>query len=134
MFYKVICIDDDPIALMLSKLVISKSKIKNEVITFTNGKDAASYLGESEVIENGKNSKESLLIFLDLNMPIMDGWEFLKQFSQNLFNQYNNTQIILLTSSIDPLDILKSKYFSFVLDFLPKPLTNDALDNILTKI
>jgi CheY-like chemotaxis protein len=134
MFDKVICIDDDPIALMLSKLVLAKSSIESEVITATSGKDAMDYLNDNEVINKNKSSKKGLLILLDLNMPVMDGWEFLKQFSQKLMDQYNNTKIVLLTSSLDPNDVKKSKDFSLILDFLPKPLTNEALNSIIAKL
>jgi CheY-like chemotaxis protein len=133
MFDKVICIDDDPIALMLSKLVLAKSSIESEVITALSGKDAFDYLNDTEVINTNKLSKNGLLILLDLNMPVMDGWEFLKQFTHQLMDQYNNTKIILLTSSLDPDDVRRSKDYSLIMDFLPKPLTKEALNAIISK-
>ncbi len=132
---KVICVDDDPIALLLSKLVLSKADFASQVITAANGEIALEYLERPEVIEENRNSKNPLIILLDLNMPVMDGWEFLEQFSKTIFNKhYQKTKIILLSSSIDPNDIERSKDFSMVLDFIPKPLTKDMLENILRKI
>lgn len=132
---KVICVDDDPIALLLSKLVLSKADFASQVITAANGEIALEYLERPEVIEENKNSKNPLIILLDLNMPVMDGWEFLEQFSKTIFKEhYQKTKIILLSSSIDPNDIERSKDFSMVLDFIPKPLTKDMLENILRKI
>lgn len=133
MFDKVLCIDDDPIALMLSKLILSRLSVESEIITALSGKDAFEYLNDIEVINNNKLSKKGLLILLDLNMPVMDGWEFLKQFTQKLMNKYENTKIILLTSSLDPEDVEKSKDYSLIMDFLPKPLTKEALNTIFSK-
>lgn len=129
MLHKVICIDDDPIALLLSKLVISKAGIASEVVTHSNGQEAIAYLRSQA---GGKDDR--LLILLDLNMPVMDGWEFLEQFSTELYEKHCNARIILLSSSIDPNDIQKSRRFDMVLDFFPKPLTREMLQQILQKI
>lgn len=134
MLQKVICVDDDPIALLLSKLVISKANFASQIITCVNGAEAMKYLEKPETIEENSNSEEPLLILLDLNMPVMDGWEFLEQFSGKLKETYATTKIILLSSSIDPNDIKKSKDFSMVVDFLPKPLTKEMLVLISEKI
>jgi CheY-like chemotaxis protein len=132
---KVICVDDDPIALLLSKLVLSKSDFASKVITAANGEIAIAYLERAEVIEENKNSENPLIILLDLNMPVMDGWEFLEQFDETLYQQYyKTTKVILLSSSIDPNDIERSKDFSMVVDFLPKPLTKEMLNTILKKV
>lgn len=134
MLQKVICVDDDPIALLLSKLVLSKANFTAQIITAVNGEEAMRYLEKPETIEENSKSEQPLLILLDLNMPVMDGWEFLEQFSTKLYTQYATTKIILLSSSIDPNDIQKSKTFSMVLDFLPKPLTNEMLTLISERI
>ena len=134
MLQKVICVDDDPIALLLSKLVISKANFASQIITCMNGEEAMQYLEKPETIEENTNSEQPLLILLDLNMPVMDGWEFLEQFSTKLQETYSKTKIILLSSSIDPNDIKKSKDFSMVVDFLPKPLTKEMLVVISEKI
>lgn len=132
---KVMCVDDDPIALLLSKLVISKADFASQVITAANGEIAIQYLERPEVIEEEHNSKNPLVILLDLNMPVMDGWEFLEQFSTTLYlDHYKTTKVILLSSSIDPNDIERSKDFSMVAAFLPKPLTKEMLQTILQKI
>ncbi len=130
MLHKVICIDDDPIALLLSKMVIARANFASNVITLNNGEEAIAYLCKEQ---DKSHEMEDLLILLDLNMPVMDGWEFLEQFSQNLYDSYKNAKIILLSSSIDPNDIRKSQDFRMVLDFLPKPLTKDMLEKIITK-
>ena len=134
MLQKIICIDDDPIALLLSKLVISKSNFASKIVTLANGLEGINYLEKEETIAANKASGHPLLILLDLNMPVMDGWEFLEQFSKRLHKQYPDVKIILLSSSIDPNDIRKSKQFEMVLDFFPKPLTREMMDTILKRI
>ena len=134
MLQKVICVDDDPIALLLSKLVISKAGFASQIITAVNGEEAIAYLQKPETMEEYALSSDPLLILLDLNMPVMDGWEFLEQFTAKLYDRYTNVKIILLSSSIDPNDIKKSKEFSMVLDFLPKPLTKEMLEVISKKV
>jgi CheY-like chemotaxis protein len=132
---KVICVDDDPIALLLSKLVLSKADFASKVVTAANGEIAIEYLENPESIIDNQQSENPLLILLDLNMPVMDGWEFLEQFNASLYHKhYPTAKVILLSSSIDPNDIERSKEFSMVIDFLPKPLTRDMLDTILQKI
>jgi CheY-like chemotaxis protein len=134
MLQKIICIDDDPIALLLSKLVISKSNFASKVVTLANGLEGITYLEREETIAEHKSGRKPLLILLDLNMPVMDGWEFLEQFSLKLQEKYPDVKIILLSSSIDPNDIRKSKQFEMVLDFFPKPLTREMMDTILQRI
>lgn len=132
---KVICVDDDPIVLLLSKLVLSKAEFTSQVVTAENGEVAIQYLEKQETIEENLKSDLPLLILLDLNMPVMDGWEFLEQFSKTLYPKYyQRAKIILLSSSIDPNDIERSKSFEMVADFLPKPLTREMLEIIKQKV
>lgn len=128
----ILCVDDDPIALMLSKMVINKSMFSNEIITAKNGKEALNYFKIFK--QTSSNKKQPQLIFLDLNMPIMGGWEFLDSFSTDEYADYNTTKVIILSSTIDPEDLEKSKTYPMVLDFLPKPISKEMLEYVKTKI
>lgn len=122
-YQSVLFIDDDPITLMLCKKVIEKTQFALHVDTLTNGKDALKYL--NEIYEKGLKIYPDL-IFLDLNMPIMDGWEFLDALSKtNLYD--SNLNIIILSSTIDPKDIEKAKNYSIVKNFISKPITAENL-------
>ena len=134
MLQKIICVDDDLIALLLSRLIITKTNYTSEIITAINGQEALGYLSQEKVINENKGNKNNILILLDLNMPIMDGWDFLEEFGSQLAHQYTNIKIILLSSSVDPSDIQKSKTYPIVLDFLPKPLTKETLNIIIEKL
>lgn len=128
----VLCIDDDQITLMLSKMVIKKSSFCNEIITLQNGKEAIEYFKELAKLDIS-NTKYPCLIFLDLNMPVMNGWEFLDSYMKNNFNTiFEKTKVLVLSSTIDPYDIEKSKSYPIVIDFLSKPINQDMLDQLKT--
>ena len=128
MLEKILCVDDDPITLMLYKMVIAKSSFTKEIITFKNGQEALDYYDNLN-IESDLCCPE--LIFLDLNMPVMGGWEFLDNFSNEDYSQFNQkTKVVVLSSTIDPNDIEKSKKYPMVIDFMSKPINKEMLENL----
>jgi CheY-like chemotaxis protein len=129
MHNKILCVDDDPITLMLCKKVIAKANFSDNIESAKDGSEALQFF-HSVIDDDKKSDNYPQLVFLDLNMPIMDGWEFLDEFSKNLTASFPKTKIIVLSSSVDPKDINKSKNYPMVLDFLPKPITVEMLNNI----
>ena len=130
MIKKILCVDDDPITLMLYKMVIAKATLAETVIVAKNGQEALEYYENSE----NENSYPEL-IFLDLNMPIMGGWEFLDNFTEKRFYPINeNTKIIVLSSTIDPRDIEKVKNYPMILDFISKPVTKEMLEKLKERL
>lgn len=130
MLSKILCVDDDPITLMLCKKVISKAEFSNEIDTTLNGEKALIYL-ENIIEKKDKNTIFPELIFLDLNMPVMNGWEFLDEFSTEKYSKvFKDTKVIVLSSTIDPKDIEKSKSYPMVINFLSKPITSEILKSI----
>lgn len=132
MLQTILCVDDDPITLMLCKMVISKALFSNEIATAKNGEDALRYFDKLK--ENTPNHSKPQLIFLDLNMPVMGGWEFLDSFSTAEYSEYHNTKVIILSSTIDPADLEKSKKYPMVMDFLSKPISKEMLESLKNKI
>jgi CheY-like chemotaxis protein len=123
---KVFCIDDDEITLMLCKMVISKSSFSNEVTTALNGEEAITLLEKQ--FEEGSYPD---LILLDLNMPVMNGWEFLDYYKKVGFEKkYKQIKIFILSSTIDPQEINKIKNYPFVADFLSKPISVEMIDKL----
>lgn len=125
----IMAVDDDPITLMLFKKVVQKATFANEIINAVNGEEAITYFNTI----NNRETKPQI-IFLDLNMPVMGGWEFLDLFNNSDYYHLNNTKVIILTSTIDPEDIKKSKTYPNVIEFLSKPITVEMLDYIKTII
>ncbi|MFB3387872.1 response regulator [Flavobacterium sp. LAR06] len=136
MLEQILCIDDDPITLMLCKKVISKSEFSNEIITAQNGEEALLHFNTLKYT-NSKNkvSKKPELIFLDLNMPVMGGWEFLDHFTSGDYTEFSNAaSVIVLSSTIDPDDLAKAKKYPIIIDFLSKPITLPMLEYLKKKI
>ncbi|WP_306352920.1 response regulator [Flavobacterium sp. '19STA2R22 D10 B1'] len=131
MLDKVFCIDDDTITLMLYKMVIVKATFAKEIISASNGQEALNYYNKLiEAKTEGNTITYPSLIFLDLNMPIMSGWEFLDHFTTHIYPHFIDTKVIILSSTIDPEDIKKSKQYPMVLDFLSKPITKGMLEQL----
>jgi CheY-like chemotaxis protein len=131
MLDSILFIDDDPITLMLCKMVIKKASFSNEIATSKNGEEALQYFNTlKQINSNNEFKKQPQLIFLDLNMPVMGGWEFLESFSTSDYADYNKTKVIILSSTIDPEDLEKSKKYPMVIDFLSKPISKEMLEYV----
>ncbi|HLA56189.1 MAG TPA: response regulator [Flavobacterium sp.] len=128
MLDRILCIDDDPITVMLCRKVIQKSEFAKIMDSAQNGEDALHYF-DKLIMENDDHFPE--LILLDLNMPVMGGWEFLDNFSRDTYaNFFSNTKVIVLSSTIDPQDVEKSKTYPMVIDFMSKPITKEMLEKL----
>ncbi len=134
MLDKILCIDDDPITLMLCRKVIERVEFAKEIDTVNNGEEAIKYfdaLNEDKI--NNPTLVYPKLVLLDLNMPVMDGWDFLESFNKKDYqNIFNLTRFIVVSSSIDPYDINKAKTYP-VIGFLSKPVTKEMLENLKTQ-
>lgn len=135
MLDQILCIDDDPITLMLCKKVIIKSAFCNEIITAQNGEEALSYFNNIKTANyQNKVMQHPQLVFLDLNMPVMGGWEFLDYFSRLEFAEFHNVKVVVLSSTIDPEDLQNAKKYPMVIDFLSKPITQSMLEYLKNKM
>lgn len=131
MLDKLLCVDDDPITLMLCRKVVERVEFAKEIITVQNGEEAILYF--DKLFEEMKADDSIVcpkLVLLDLNMPVMDGWEFLESYiSKDYHNVFEATRFIVLSSSIDPYDINRSKTYP-IIGFLSKPVTKEMLENL----
>ena len=116
-------IDDDAVTNMINTKIISRSFPAN-IVSYTNARESLDKFGGEAGA--GKPVLPDF-IFLDINMPGMDGWEFLAEFQNFPADRIKGCKIYMLTSSIDLDDIEKSKQFASVLGFISKPLTQDKL-------
>jgi CheY-like chemotaxis protein len=130
MLETIMCIDDDPITQMLIKKVVQKVAFSKEIITAQNGEEALGILNQLKSGNNKATNISPQIIFLDLNMPVMGGWEFLDFFNTLNYSEFNTIKVVILTSTIDPEDIEKSKTYPNVITFQSKPITVEMLDHI----
>jgi len=127
---KILFIDDDKATNFINKYVAKSSDRIDSIFLLPSGFEAINFLKECMV----DPTKKPDLIFLDINMPAMNGWEFLQAFYKLDEALVNNTKIIILSSSDDPQDLNKFKEDSRLLDFLRKPFNSKALNSVLVKI
>lgn len=118
-------VDDDEIILYLAEKLIKKNDFCNRLEKFSNGQKALERL--KFAIKVGENVPN--LILFDLNMPEMNGWNFIEELNQ--ITKEHNIPTFIFTSSIDPVDIEKSYTYENVLGYIPKPLTTIKLDKML---
>lgn len=128
MLSMILLIDDDFTTNYLHKKIISKSEIDLPIEVANNGKEGIDKLLELNKTINDKDT--IVLIFLDINMPIMDGWGFLEIFNEIKPTLNFNTNLFIVSSSINPDDEDRAKSNPEVIDYLPKPLTVDILGKL----
>lgn len=124
-FNDILLIDDDDATCMILKIILSKSDIVKKFNFCLGGQEALDYLEISN-----QNSTFPEAIFVDLNMPGMDGYEFLEIYQHKFYSSYIDTKVIVVTSSMRTKDREKSLSFACVTKFVNKPLTIDKIKEI----
>jgi len=125
----VISVDDDKVTQMLNQMILKRSGFSNNTITCMNGREALQFF-EKKATEADLEDNMPALIFLDLNMPIINGWEFLENFTQQFAAVFPSVKVVVLSSTINPLEKEKALKNKYVIDFLCKPLTLQMIANL----
>ena len=121
-------IDDDDMYTNLIIKMINIKKLSKNLLVFKNGKEALDYFRQSLKVVEKKSIPQ--VILLDLNMPVMDGWQFLTELGTYNFPELKNTTLYIVSSSINPADMERSKAIHLVKDFLVKPISPDELSEV----
>jgi len=119
-------IDDDPIFIFGAKRMMELSDFCNSFMIFKNGQEAINNL--KPIMNTGAQVPD--IILLDINMPIMDGWEFLDEFVK--IESHKLVTIYIVSSSIDPVDLDRAKRYKAVSNYIIKPISIDTLKEILS--
>ncbi|MFP9115752.1 response regulator [Flavobacterium sp. RHBU_3] len=119
-------IDDDKIYHFLLKNLFKQNNIVVDPLFFSNGQEAM------DTIKNDLASgRLPELILLDVNMPIMDGWQFLEEYKELVADNPGQSTIFMISSSNDEHDIMKARQYEHIVkDYLLKPICKDDLDKI----
>ncbi len=127
----IICIvDDDSVYQFTTTRTIETHKLAKKILIFSDGEQAIQFL-----IDNIFNSDDLPdIIFLDINMPVMDGWQFLEEYVTLKPNLSKKITIFMISSSVDPTDLEKAKKISEISDYIIKPITPTALKEIISAI
>ncbi len=125
----IIVVDDDPVSNFLCTRIVAKSEINAEVKAFLHGREALDF------IEQCINSNADLpdLILLDVNMPLMNGWEFLDEYKILVPKMSKAIPVFILSSSVYNQDIQKARAIPEVSDYLIKPITVDLIKDLWSK-
>ena len=128
-FKAVMLIDDNEIDNLINQKMLEASNIKETIFMHTGAKSALEFLKNMEKLaSNGVGLPE--IIFLDIDMPLMDGFQFLDEFDKLSDYIKNNVSIIMLTSSINPQDLGKARKSNYIKKYINKPLTQDSLEKL----
>lgn len=124
---KVFIIDDDTIHQRIAQIMIEKHQLFDDYTSYTDAEKALIFLKEQ------KSNSSSLpdVILLDLNMPVIDGWDFLDLLEGFRSELSKAIRIFIVTSSVDEKDILRAQNYSAVTGFISKPLSPDIIRGTL---
>ena len=127
----VLLIDDDEPTNFYTQLIIEESGCADHIQVAQGGREALSYLSMTQQ-QNGENRFPCPdLIFLDINMPAMDGWEFLDEYKKLHKDRQGKIIVVMLTTSLNPDDKAKAHEMPEIAGFESKPLTEEKLNKIL---
>jgi CheY-like chemotaxis protein len=129
----ILLIDDDETTNFLNSRTLKKAGIVRSIQITENGKDAINYLTCNGKYNHIKAYPKPDLVFLDINMPIMNGWEFLEAYDQLDPATKANVILIMLTTSLKKEDHSKAQTSKYVQGMVHKPLNQKTLGSIIAK-
>ena len=120
---RIMLVDDDADTNFYNTIMLNRTNASNDIVVFQNGKDALLYLE--------KENQNVDLIFLDINMPVMNGWQFLEQYGKLDASRRATIMVVMLTSSVNYDDKKKAEKLHLVNRYINKPLTPQIIKEIL---
>ncbi len=127
MKYTVCLIDDDPIYQFTARKILESTELVKDVCSFVNGAEALAYF---ETLVRSGNKDFPDIIFLDINMPVLDGWEFLGSY-EKMQLPVAPPPLYMVSSSINEADIRHSASFRTVTGYLVKPVPKSRYRELL---
>lgn len=128
---KFIIVDDDSINNLLCSIILEDQFPTADIKAFTDPEEALNYIKFNYSDLDG--IRRDTILFLDINMPLLDGWQFLEAFDLFDDSVKKSIEIYLLSSSIDNKDIKRAEENSYVSSFLGKPLTEETVIRLANK-
>lgn len=125
-----IVIDDDPVFSFGIQRMMKMLEFSKNIMSFENGEDAIKFL--TPLMKDSTALPD--VILLDVNMPIMNGWEFLDEFTKIKTQSRKKVIIYVVSSSVDSRDVEKAKQYHVVSDYVVKPITIDSLKDLKERI
>ncbi|MDH5602292.1 MAG: response regulator [Cyclobacteriaceae bacterium] len=126
----VMLIDDNEIDNLINQKTIEASNFAKNIYVHSSAKSAIEFLRNVEKIKDLAEQVLPDIIFLDIDMPLMDGFQFMDEFNKLSNETKSKSKVIILTSSVNPQDMNKSMNYESVMKYLTKPLTQESLGKI----
>ncbi|REE07899.1 response regulator receiver domain-containing protein [Winogradskyella pacifica] len=128
--YNICVIDDDDIYQFTIVKILKSIDLDKKISLFSDGEEALEFL-----IDNLYNNEELPdVIFLDINMPIMDGFQFMEEYVKIKPKLNKKITIYMVSSSVDPVDIERAKNISDISDYIIKPIKAGQLQEIMNNL
>lgn len=124
---KIVLIDDDSLSNYITRRILNRALPDVDIVDFTNGRKAVEALKNMIIPDEGE-----ILIFLDINMPVMSGWDVLDHLDLELAEL--PIKVVMLTSSIDRSDREKAATYERVFSFISKPVDSQKLTRLLREL
>lgn len=121
----VLIIDDDPIVRLVIQKMIHNLDGSVNCLQCDNGAEGL------EILERFKNATDAIVVLLDINMPVLNGWEFLESLQKTNLGYLKTIKFYIVTSSTDESDKLKAKSYPLINKVYHKPLTKHNIEEIL---
>jgi CheY-like chemotaxis protein len=122
MSYNVVVVDDDEIILFLHRKIIQAVGLHKSPKTFNSAMKVLDFF------ESLSGDTEPILLFLDINMPVMDGWGLLDIIHKEDFDK--KIEVVMVTSSVDQGDKDKAASYSKIIDFIEKPFSKGNMEEL----
>lgn len=128
----IVCvIDDDNIYQYTARVLLESTGLAKKITSFYNGRDAISFFQNTQ---NQRPEELPDVIFLDINMPIMNGWEFLEEYNKLHASLPKPIVVYVVSSSVDSSDMQKSRSFEAVTDYLVKPVNRTKFVELMESL
>ena len=119
-------IDDDIVSHFILTSIINLNKLADSILSFMDGEESIQYFTNNKT----ENEKIPDIVFLDVNMPIMDGWMFVEEYARIKKDITKKTVIFMVSSSVNPIDIERAGKISEINDYILKPIKLSELKKI----
>lgn len=128
----IVClIDDDNIYQYTARVILESTGLAKQIHSFYDGKEALNYF-----IEQLPANAEALpdVIFLDINMPVMNGWEFLEEYNKLVTSFPKPITVYVVSSSVNSTDMQRSRSYTSVADYLVKPVNRNTYQELMENL
>jgi len=130
MYDNIMLLDDDDLVNFINQKVMESCHFSKNIYVNTSAKSALEFINNIALGAGGKNLIPQV-IFIDLNMPLMDGFQFIQALLRNQNRDIQNIKLVILTSSVHEMDRIKAREISDNVEFLNKPLTKEMLESLV---